>query len=368
MVLPQKGATIYTSLDHKLQEAAYTSFPDSLKGAFVAIEPSTGRVLALYSNPSYNNDLFALTKRLRTIEWTKLARDKRTPQRNRAINGLYPPGSTFKPITSIAGMKYNALDPNHIETKCIGHYRYGDRVFKCWNAYGHGKVNMYKALEQSCNVYYYNLIQRMGVDNLNKVAENFGLDEITGVDISSESRGKLDSPERYKERYKHKKGLWVWTSGLLLNAAIGQNGTSTPIQLANYISGVANRKYIYTPTIVDSIVDANSKRIYTRKSEIKKELMFSDSIMNSVQEGMRRVVESPKGSGKVVRLKNYKVYGKTGTSQTTRDKENTALFVGFVTKNVPKLAFACVVEEGGSGGGVAAPIVGKILRKYYGEK
>ncbi len=368
MELPQKGATLYTSLNHTLQEAAYNNFPDSLRGSFVAIEPSTGRVLALYSNPSFDNDLFSLTKRLRNIEWQKLAQNTNRPLQNRAINGKYPPGSTFKPITAITAMEYNNIDPEHNEVNCHGRYKFGNRIYRCWNSYGHGKVNMYKSLEQSCNVYYYSIIQRMGIDNLNKVAENFGLDEKTGIDLPNVSRGMLDSPSRYKERYKHKKGLWIWTPGLMLNAAIGQNGTATPIQLANYVAGFANTKKLFVPTIVDSIVNDNSQRIYARKSEVKKYINFRDSIMNTVREGMRRVIEEPKGSGKVARLKNYKVYGKTGSSQTIKGKKTTALFVGYVEKDYPEIAFACVVEDAGSGGGVAAPIVAKILKHYYKEE
>jgi len=365
MELPQKGNTIHTSINKVLQEAAYKYFPDSLRGSFVAIEPSTGRVLALYSNPSFNNEIFSLTKRLRRIEWNKLYNNKNRPLQNRAINGKYPLGSTFKPITSLAGLVYAHLNPNHNEVTCTGRYKFGNRYYKCWKTQGHGKVNMYKALQQSCNIYFYVIGQKIGINNLNKVAESFGLDEVSGIDLPNESRGKLDSPERYNTRYKSRH--WKWTKGLLLNAAIGQNGSATPIQIANYMAAFANRKYLFTPTIVDSIVDYKDKAVFYRKMDIKKYLNYSDSLFDVVEEGMRMVVNDPGGTGKASRLKHHIVVGKTGSSQTIAGKNTTALFVGYVPRDNPEIAFACVVEDGGHGGRVAAPIVGKILREYYGE-
>ena len=365
MELPKKGNTLHTSINSVLQEAAFESFPDSLRGSFVAIEPKTGRVLALYSNPSFNNDFFSLTTRLRTIEWKKLSRDPNRPLQNRSIKGKYPPGSTFKPITSLAGLIYCGINPHSKECRCSGKYKFGNRVYRCWNSHGHGKVDMYKAIQQSCNVYYYILGQKIGIDNLNIVAENFGFDDLTDVDLPNESRGKLDSPERFNKRNASLN--WKWTKGLMLNASIGQNGTATPIQLANYVAGFANRKYLYSPTIVDSITDYKNSKIFTRKRDVKKYINFSDSLLDIVEEGMRMVVNDKRGTAKTSRLKNYTVVGKTGSSETIKGRKTTALFVGYVPQDDPQIAFACVVEDAGHGGSVAAPIVGKILRKYYKE-
>ncbi len=361
---PQKGYNLYTTIDYRLQKIAYKAIPDTLRGSFIAINPTNGEILALVSKPSYDPNIFNLPKKFRTKKWVKLIKNPNKPLNNRAISGLYPPGSTFKIVTALSGLEYNLLNDN-TTVICRGKYKFGNRYYKCWKKTGHGKLNLYHAIEQSCNVFFYPLGVKLGIEKIKNIADMFGFDEKTGIDLPGEKSGYIITPELYNKMYR-KKG-WIWTQGMLLNTSIGQGALSTPIQLAVFASALANGKFVYEPFIVKKVMNDSGYVIWQKTPTIKKSIEIKHKYIKKVKEGMYLVVNGDKGTAKKAKLPfPYIVYGKTGSSQTIPGKPTTALFIGWVEKDsVPLIAFSCVIEEAGHGGSVAAPIVNKILKEYF---
>jgi penicillin-binding protein 2 len=364
---PTTGNSLVLTVDLALQKAAESAFGEQA-GAAVALDVNSGEVLAFVSNPSFDPALFA--GRLPVETWNKYLNDKRHPLENKALKGQYPPGSTFKIITAIAGLEEGLVNENTTVT-CTGSYKFGNRSFGCWKRKGHGTVNLRKAIRESCDVYFYRLGEQLGVDKIASYAKKFGLGEPLGIGLESEKAGLIPTTAWKLKRFGKK-----WLSGETLSVAIGQGYVlTTPLQLAEMIAEVANEGTVYEPHLVKKIVSPEGKVLQEFPPTVVRRVSCKAETWQAVKKGLFAVVNEPGGTGAVARLYEVKVAGKTGTSQVVklRDRRGAipyqyrdhALFVAFAPYDKPEIAVAVVVEHGEHGGSAAAPIASKILRTYF---
>ncbi len=345
-----KGNDLVLSIDADVQRAGEEAFK-GYRGAFVAMEPKTGEVLALGSFPDYDLNQFSYVTSRDFLN--KLYSDEDKPLFNRATMSMKPPGSTFKIMEAIA-----ALDLGVINTSttffCNGGFTYG-RYFKCDAV--HGSLNVVHAIEKSCNVFFYNLIYKIGIDNWYKYAKRFGFTQKTGIDIGEEVKGFIPNSKYYEKIYGPD-----WPRSIMASLGIGQGEVSvTPIQLAKYVSIVANDGVTYTPHIVKGYLDNKTKKFIPFKFD-KIDVGIDKKIFDIVKQGMFLVVN---GSGTAARIKSNEIAiaGKTGTAQNPHGKDH-ALFIGFAPFDNPQIAVAVVVENVGFGATYAAPIAKKMIEAY----
>lgn len=352
-VVPGNHAIL--TIDSDVQRAAEETLEQSVKnlyrdgahdvggGAAVAIKVDTGDVLALANYPTYNPATFK-------EEYEELVNDIKKPMFNRAIAGAYPPGSTFKPLTAIAGLQTGNITGSTL-INCNGPYQYYAPSYTpaCWiyNDYRgkHGPINVEKALEVSCNIFFYETGRRVGINTLNEYGKKVGLGEKTGIELSGEVSGVLAGPE-----YRKKMGE-EWFPGDTIQAAIGQSdNTFTPIQMANYAATIANGGTRYAPHLVKDIVSYDgTETILSVEPKVLSSLDADKGNIQLVHNGMRRVVTegSPKN---VFKDCAFSVAGKTGTAQTRKDKTPHSWFISFAPYENPQIAIAVVVENAGVNG------------------
>jgi penicillin-binding protein 2 len=376
---PMPGGRLVLSLDLDLQRVAEESFrsddpeqPDKM-GALVALDPRNGDVLALVSAPSYDANEFAGGIDRET--WRALNLDTWRPLQNRAIAGVYPPGSTYKAIVAAAGLAEGIIDET-TEVVCPGHFRLGRRVYRCWKRGGHGVVNLASALAESCDVYFYELGKALGVETLARYARLFGLGSRTGIPIRGEASGLVPTPE-WKLRVRGER----WIGGETISLSIGQGANlTTPIQLAVAYAAIANGGKIVQPRVVlrretwDGVVVDETQPTFLAEN------IIAQPILEMVKKGLTGVVMDPGGTGRRARVPGIVVAGKSGTTQVVsldfveglepeeipiRYRDH-ALFVAFAPVESPEIVVAAIVEHAGGGGGaVAAPMVQKVLAKYF---
>lgn len=367
VVKPERGKNIYLTIDAELQQVAAQGFADSLKGAAVAIDPRNGEVLAMYSNPSFNPNIFSLDPKVRAKMWRKATFDSNRPLTNRAVNGSYPPGSTFKLVSGLSFIDSGKIHTHaHMKQPCKGAYRIGNRIARCWYSGGHGYMDLQDALKVSCNVYFYQAGLIVGDEVINDYATRLGLGVKTGIDLPHEKKGWLSGEEAYNERFKNKKPRpWKWTQGLVLDLAIGQAQVFTPIQLAVMISALGNGKERYIPFLLKEVRSGEGAVLEQISVVDSVDLHVKESSIADVKEGMRRVVMEPGGTGRRARVPGIVVGGKSGSAENPHGEKTHALFVAAAPLDNPVIAVAVVVENAGHGGAVAAPIAGDILRYYF---
>lgn len=368
--LPVPGHSLMLTIDLDLQKVTEKALGDKA-AAVVAMDVNSGEILSLASAPGFDPALF--TRRMPPEQWKAYLEDKRHPLENKALKGQYPPGSTFKIITALAGLAEGLIDEN-TTVNCSGEYKVGNRTFHCWNRKGHGKVSIRAALKGSCDVYFYQLGERLGVDRIASYANKFGFGEPLSVGLENEKSGFVPTAE-----WKEKKTGVKWFAGETLSVAIGQGYlTATPMQLAAMTAGLATGGKIYRPHLVKKILDREGKTVQEFAPELFKDIALKPEYYRLVKEGLLAVVNEPGGTGAAARLYEVKVAGKTGTSQVVKLKEKKAassyqhrdhaLFVAFAPYDKPEIAVAVVVEHGEHGGGTAAPIAGQVLRQYFEAK
>jgi penicillin-binding protein 2 len=365
---PKPGGDLILNLDAKVQEIAVNALAGQ-RGAVVAIDPKTGGVIVLVSTPSFDPNLFV--NGISNTDYDRLNKSLDLPLFNRALQGQYPPGSTIKPIIGLAGLEYNLMEPSTI-VKDPGWYQLpnDERRFRDWKKRGHGnKVNLHLAIEQSCDVYFYHLANKMGVDRLHDFAEQFGLGARTGIDLYNEKTGILPS-SKWKRRVKNQ----VWFPGETLNIGIGQGYMlTTPLQLAVATAAIANRGLKHTPKILKSV----SGEVPIKNSGERFKLI-KESNWDLIFDAMAAVVHAPRGTAHS-KSKNmqYKAAGKTGTAQVigiAQDEEYDAtkiskrnwdhgLYIGFAPLEDPVIAVAVIVENG-DGSSAAVPIARKVMDAY----
>jgi len=378
-VLPVPGGRVVLTLDLDLQRAAEAAFethdPDEpgKMGALVALDVRNGDVLAFLSRPTYDPNSFA--GGVDTATWRQLTTDVWRPLQNRAIAGEYPPGSTYKAIVASAALQFGVTNPSRTEY-CAGTYRLGRRTYRCWKRAGHGEVDLAKALEQSCDVYFYTVGVELGIDRIAQIARSFGLGTRTGIGISGERPG-LVPDKAWKERARKQE----WIKGETVSASIGQGfNLVTPLQLARAFAALANGGHVFQPRIVDRLETWDGRLVDQPLREPSTRVDVSSEHLQRVVDGLTRVVEAPRGTGRRARVPGMMVAGKTGTTQVVslsvveqfeNDEDvpvkwrDHAWFAGFAPADDPEIAVAVLVEHGGGGGSVAAPIAGKVLQAYY---
>jgi len=368
--VPKVGNSAVLTIDAELQKRTEEAFGDKA-GAAVLMEVNSGEILAFASNPGFDPALF--TGRMSPEQWQSYLDDKRHPLENKALKGQYPPGSTYKIITALAGLEEGVIS-DQTTVQCTGSHTVGTDTFRCWDKKGHGTVNLKRALRESCDVYFYILGEKIGVDKIAAYARKFGLGEPLKVGLENEKGGNIPDAA-----WKKKKFGKPWYRGETLPVAIGQGYTLlTPIQLTAMIAATATNGQLYRPHLVKKIIDPDGKLIREFKPEVIASIDIKPASFRAVKEGLLAVVNEPKGTGAAARLYEVKVAGKTGTSQVVkqRDKKGDvpyqyrdhALFVAFAPYEAPEVAVAVVIEHGEHGGAAAAPIAGAILRKYFEQK
>jgi len=344
---PTPGKALNLSIDSELQALIEDLFRGK-KGAAICMMPQSGEVLAFVSAPDYDLNSFAGPVPIEL--WERWNTDPERPLLNRGIQGLYPPGSTFKLIGAALAKEESIVDKNWT-VNCNGVYHLGDRDFHCWNNAGHGIVNMDKAIFQSCNIYFYHLIQKLSFNNWKAMAENFGFGATAGIDLLGEKGGLVPG-----EKYMNKKyGRYGWATGNLLTFIIGQGDILvTPIQVAQMMSIIATRGNTKTPHL---LVDSPSENII---------VSLKSTTWDFLQQATWNVVNHEDGTGKAAKVLGGEVHGKTGTAQNPHG-ENHSWFAGYLVKDgVPILSLAILVEHGGKGSVEAALISHKIFK--YAQK
>jgi len=366
----EPGQNVYLTIDQKLQHRT-EELLEGVVGAAVAIEPETGQILALASSPSFDQNFFV--GGITHEQWYSLISNPFNPMSNRAIQGEYPPGSTYKIVTALAGLEEGVIN-EQTTLFCPGYYRFGSRVYRCWKKEGHGRVDISKAVEESCDVFFYQVGQRLGVDRLAWYAKAFGLGSPTGIVLDHEAQGLIPTAAWKKRRI----GV-PWQEGETLSVAIGQGfDLTTPIQMAVLAAALANGGNRYRPVILDSIKSADGQILQKNEPKLIGKLPVSLSNLDIVRRGLWKVVNGENGTARGSRLVDIDMSGKTGTSQVISRKEDETLpeedipphlrshawFVAYAPSKETRIAVAVVVEHGEHGSGTAAPIAREMIKTY----
>ncbi len=367
-VEPNPGNNLFLTLDIELQKAAEEAMMGK-KGALVAMDPQNGDILALVSKPDFDPNLFA--RRISPENWKRISENSSHPLQNRAIQGQYPPGSVYKIIMAIAGLEEKIITPE-TTFQCSGALPFGNRDYLCWKKEGHGRVNLRRAIVESCDVYFYNLGLRLGVDRIAKYAMGLGLGRVTGFPLGHEKPGLIPTSSWKMKRF----GI-PWQAGENLSIAIGQGfNLVTPLQVACTLSALANGGKLYRPRIVQSIKAPHGETLKEFPPDDAKTLHISPETLEILREALWGVVNSPGGTGGKARIDGFDVAGKTGTAQVVQRREGRgepniaehqdhAWFACFAPARQPQITVVALIEHGGHGGAVAAPVAKKVLENYY---
>jgi len=358
-VTPREGSDLLLSIDIGLQ-----AFAESLMthgnygGAIVAMDPTNGGILALVSKPDF--DPSVLSGVTPAELWSQLQNDPAKPLFNRASLTRYPPGSAFKMVLAAAALQEGVIDENY-RIRCTGGFRFGDRVFK--DLHVHGSVNIVEAIQRSCNVFFYQLILKVGFDKWTEYGHRFGFGQATGTDTGEETAGLLPSAAYYDTRY----GKGKWTQGFLISLAIGQGELGvSPLQMARYAAALANGGTLVQPHAVQFIRNKSTNKI-EEVPHTSSAIGLSPHVMALIREGMQRVVHAPGGTGGLARIPGVISAGKTGTAENPHGEDH-AWYVGFAPFESPRIAVAVMLENSGFGGAKAAPVAGLLMEKYlYGQ-
>lgn len=358
---PRPGKDVVLTIDGSLQRYLEAEMQNRRGGA-VVLNCQNGQIIAMVSKPDYDPEIF--TKPIPPNVWNSLNNNPDKPLFDRVIQGLYPPGSTYKLILAIAGLETKRLDPQWV-VFCPGFFRLGRRSFSCWKKGGHGNVNLRQAIEQSCNVYFYRAMQKVGFDNWLAYSRKFRFGQRTGVDLTGEASGLLPDSAYFDQAY----GKGRWSRGQLLNLAIGQGDLLvTPLQVAFYSMSIANRGKSFRPYVLKEIYDplASSDQVVPTKPDTVLISGISEATWDFIHQAMYDVVNGAKGTAKTANPKGIKVAGKTGTAQAPKGDDH-AWFIGFAPYEDPQIAIAIFLENGGGGGANAAPIARGILKRLLEE-
>ncbi|MDP8217568.1 MAG: penicillin-binding protein 2 [Candidatus Theseobacter exili] len=357
---PVQGSDIILNLDLRLQQIVEDEFGYNNKGCVVALDPQTGEVLAMLSRPDFDPNVFVDLKRRNEVR--ELLTDTGHPLYNKSVFGEYAPGSPFKLIVAIDALESGKLDVSK-KFKCTGKFKLGHASFRCWFKPGHGYVNIINGIKFSCNVFFYNTIKLLNIDEVAELARNFGFGSKTGIDLLGEKKGLVPDLKWKKEKLQE-----PWYGGDSMNFCIGQGALLvTPIQMAVMISAIANGGNIYQPALVQKIITREEKRsIFIEKKPVGF-LDVSSDTLELIRKGMYKVVNDEDGTAKAARVNGIEVAGKTGTIQLrSGDLDLThAWFVSFAPFEKPEIVLVVLVEGGKSGGRTAAPIASRIYERFF---
>ena len=362
---PQAGNDLYLTIDVRLQKVAEDLLGDE-SGAIVALDPTNGDILAMASRPAFDPNV--LSRELTAKQWVEIVQDEGRPLNNRASQGQYPPGSTFKVPMAVAALESKTMSPSST-VHCNGGYQFGRRLYHDWKAGGHGSVDLHTALVHSCDVYFYTVGQRMGIDVMAEFGKEFGLGQVTGIELPSERQGIMPS-----SAWKQKARNEPWLPGETISAAIGQGYvTVTPLQMASMIGTVANDGVNYRPRLVQAIMDRTTGNLQELPAVPRGKVNAKPETFRLIKEALADVVKV----GTATRAKSslVTIAGKTGTAQTAalrtgpekdipKKFRDHAWFVAFAPVDSPKIAVAVLAEHMGHGGSAAAPLAKEVIETY----
>lgn len=357
------GNDVILAIDIDIQREAEQALGEQ-SGSIIVVNVNNGEVLALASKPTFNPEDFI--KGIDSKTWSELVNDKSYPLLNRSTQGLYAPGSVFKIVPAVAGLNEGVVDPDTL-VNCPGYYKLGTNTFRCWKRGGHGWVNLRLAIVQSCDVYFYKLAERLGIDRLGKYMKIFGFGSPTGIGIE-EKAGVSPSRE-----WKLKKFNKPWYRGETVISAIGQGYVNvTPLQVAMMTAAIANGGAILKPNIVRKIKSPEGETVFQSSAQVVGRVPLDGEMMALLQDALRGVVNDPGGTGRRARIEDFTVAGKTGTAQVVsidfqsgeREHEDHAWFASYAPAEAPEIAVVVLVEHGGKGGAVAAPLAKRIIELY----
>lgn len=365
------GQNIVLTIEHDTQIAAENALA-GLAGAVVAIDPNNGEIIAMASSPTFDPNMFVVG--MSRDQWNALVTNPYRPLENKAVQAEYPPASTYKIVTAMAGLEEKVIDPA-TTFFCPGHYRYGNRVYRCWKRGGHGDMDLTHAISESCDVYFYQVGEAVGIDRLAHYASACGLGALTGIDLGQEAKGIVPSTNWKLKRFGE-----PWQGGETLSVAIGQGfNLVTPLQMAAMIAAIGNGGIRYKPQLVKKMVSAENTVTYEAQPEVIGRIPISAETMKHVRRGLWSVVNHHKGTAFRSRIKDFEFSGKTGTAQVvSRPPDNVvdqeqidemlkdhAWFVAYAPSQEPSIAVAVLVEHGEHGSSAAAPIAREVIRTYF---
>ncbi len=356
---PNPGAQVVTTVDRRIQEAAERAM-EGHAGAVVVMDPRDGDVLAMVSTPAFALDQF--TGAIGREAWMQLVRDPSHPMLNRTVQSQYAPGSVFKIVVAAAGLQETTLTPVD-RVYCNGEFHLGNWTFNDWKEGGHGTVDLHRAIVQSCNPYFYQAGLKIGIDTIARYARAFGLGAPTGIDLPGEKFGLIPGPHRGKR--------WSY-SGDTVNLSIGQGAILvTPMQVARMISAVANGGVLFKPRLVQRVERADGQLLYSDPGLVNGHLALSPMVWAFLKQSLLDVVNE--GTGAEARIPGIDIAGKTGTAQTIANSrvqrgQDHAWFASFAQVHDPQYVVVVLVERGGKGGHIAAPIARQIYNAIFLEK
>lgn len=362
---PKAGNDLYLTIDARLQTVAESLLGEEY-GAIVALDPTNGDILAMASRPAFDPNV--LSRELTPRQWMEVVQNEGRPLTNRASQGQYPPGSTFKVPMAVAALESHTMSPAST-VHCNGGYQFGRRLYHDWKAGGHGTVDLHAALVHSCDVYFYTVGQRMGIDVMAEYGRDFGLGKSTGIELPSERSGIMPSTE-WKQKARHE----AWLPGETISAAIGQGYvTVTPLQMASMIGTVANDGVNYRPRLVQAVMDRITGNLQELPAVPRGKVNAKPETFRLVKEALADVVKA----GTATRAKSplVTIAGKTGTAQTSalrtgpekdipKKFRDHAWFVAFAPVESPTIAVAVLGEHMGHGGSAAAPLAKEVIETY----
>jgi penicillin-binding protein 2 len=363
---PKPGTDIYLTIDLDVQKAAEDAL-GSRAGAVVAMDPNSGEILALVSHPNYDPNLFP--RGIAPQDWVRLMNDPSHPLYNRAIQSVYPPGSTFKVIVALAGLESGVIKLDEKVT-CRGFIKSGKHVFRCWKKEGHGPIAFHDALVQSCDVYFYTMGERIGWDRIAQYARDLGYGSLTGILLPDEKPGLIPTMEWKEKRTKER-----WYPGDTYINSIGQGFVLvSPIQACQLMSVVANGGVFYRPTLLKQTRNRETGDVKTFSPERRNRIILDPKALEEVRRALAGVVNEPGGTAHGAQNPFALVAGKTGTAQVIAQKvpgrrlsektQDHAWFIAYAPVDDPKIAVAVLVEHGGHGGGAAAPVARQVIEEY----
>ena len=363
------GRNLRLSIDERIQAVAESALADRT-GAVVAVDPADGQVLAMVSRPSFDPNRFV--GGISHKEWQTLIENPNRPLENKAIQGEYPPASTYKIVTALAGLQEGVIDA-HTKIFCPGYIDFGNRVYRCWRKGGHGSLDVVEALNQSCDVFFYQTGMKLGVDRLAWYARGCGLGSLTGVELDHEQAGLIPTAAWKQGRF----GV-PWQRGETLSIAIGQGfNLVTPLQMAVLMAAIGNGGNLYRPQLLHAVERTGDQPVEPAAAVLAGRIPVSDKVLALVQEGLFRVVQSNRGTARRIRMDDVSISGKTGTAQVFSRKgdaqrgsqvadhlKDHAWFTAYAPSKNPKIAVAVIIEHGEHGSSAAAPVARAVIQAY----
>ncbi len=361
VITPVNGLGLVLTIDNDIQDFAEQAFPSGQRGAIIVMDVKTGGILAYVSRPQYDPNVFM--RRISPDVWASLNTPDK-PMLDRVIHAAYPPGSVFKPITASLGLESGIVNRHTMFSSCTGGLQVGNRFFKCWFHSGHGRTNVVDALKVSCDVYFYELSMKLGLENFYKHTLDYNVSKKTGIDLPNERNGFFPNTAWYRKTF----GQRISILGHKVNLSIGQGEIlTTPLQICALYAAIANNGMWIQPHLLKRTI---GKGRLTKEQVSKVErhpLPVSPQNLSIIREGLYAVCNSPGGTALHVKVPGATVYGKTGSAENSMGKVTHAWFAAYIVKESPEIAVTVFLENAGGGGSVAAPIANKILNYYAGN-